>query len=162
MEEELAENFGVVFERYCCIQGKRKVLEMEGAGMVIDSNIFIEHLRAKDKSKTTLRKIPIEQPLFISSVTLYELLMGSTTAEKWNDAEKAVIGLPILPFDDLIAKKAAKIFLDLKKSNNVIEFRDIFIAATVMVHNLTLLTKNSSDFSRIKTLTIIRPEELNF
>ncbi|SEP39033.1 hypothetical protein SAMN05428947_113191 [Mucilaginibacter sp. OK283] len=44
--------------------------------MVIDTGIFIEHLRAKDKLGTTLYKISDNTELFISSVSLYGLYMG--------------------------------------------------------------------------------------
>lgn len=44
--------------------------------MVIDTGIFIEHLRAKDKLKTRLYNLPTDIELFISSVSLYELYMG--------------------------------------------------------------------------------------
>ncbi len=53
--------------------------------MVIDTGIFIEHLRAKDKFKTSLYLIPENTELFISSVSLYELYMGATTKEKEKD-----------------------------------------------------------------------------
>ena len=50
--------------------------------MVVDTGIFIEHLRAKDKTSTTLFNIADEPELFISAVSLYELYMGATTNEK--------------------------------------------------------------------------------
>jgi len=50
--------------------------------MVIDTGVFIEHLRAKDKFKTSLYLIPENTELFISSVSLYELYMGAITKEK--------------------------------------------------------------------------------
>ena len=53
---------------------------MESSGMVVDTSIFIEFLRAKDKTKTALFQVPNEGQLYISSVTLYELLMGAVTA----------------------------------------------------------------------------------
>jgi tRNA(fMet)-specific endonuclease VapC len=50
---------------------------MESPGMVVDTSIFIEFLRAKDKTKTALYLIPDDAQIYISSVTLYELLMGA-------------------------------------------------------------------------------------
>ncbi len=44
--------------------------------VVVDTGIFIEFLRAKIKAKTQLFQIADERELLISSVTLYELLMG--------------------------------------------------------------------------------------
>lgn len=53
--------------------------------MVIDTSVFIEFLRATDKTRTTLYKIPGDSQIFISSVTLYELLIGATSEEKKTD-----------------------------------------------------------------------------
>ena len=58
---------------------------MERPGMVVDTSIFIEFLRAKDKAKTVLFQIPEIDHIYISSVTLYELLIGANTPEKIND-----------------------------------------------------------------------------
>jgi predicted nucleic acid-binding protein len=58
---------------------------MESSGMVVDTSIFIEFLRAKDKTKTALFLIPNDQQIYISSVTLYELLMGASTPDKISD-----------------------------------------------------------------------------
>ena len=51
---------------------------MESSRVVIDTNIFIDYLRAKDKKNTDLYKIPNSKRIYISSVTLYELLIGAT------------------------------------------------------------------------------------
>ena len=53
--------------------------------MVIDTNLFIEHLRAKDKTSTALYALSENEDLYISAVTLYELYMGATSIEKIND-----------------------------------------------------------------------------
>ena len=55
---------------------------MENRRMVIDTGIFIEYLRAKNKTKTILFNIPEDVEIYISAVTLYELLMGATSEEK--------------------------------------------------------------------------------
>ena len=125
---------------------------MESSGLVVDTNIFIEHLRAKDKTKTALYKISANPHLQISSVTLYELLMGATTDEKWKDVKLLTEDLAILPVTGEIAVAAAKIYLRLRKLNKMIEFRDIFIAATCIVHGVPLKTKDKKHFSRIQGL----------
>jgi tRNA(fMet)-specific endonuclease VapC len=123
--------------------------------MVIDTGIFIEHLRAKDKLKSTLYNLPSDVELFISSVTLYELYMGATTPEKENDIKLITEDLSILPFSDSVAVEAARIYHRLRLSNKMIEFRDIFISATCLVNDLPLVTLNRKHFDRIKGLKII-------
>ncbi|MCF2491294.1 PIN domain-containing protein [Dyadobacter sp. CY347] len=46
--------------------------------MVVDTGLFIEHLRKSDKSKTTLASLPNDASIFVSAVTVYELMMGAT------------------------------------------------------------------------------------
>lgn len=123
--------------------------------MVADTGIFIDYLRAIDKSKTILYRLPDDSELCISSVTLYELYIGANTPEKWKEVQVLMSDLPVLPFDKSISEKSATVFLDLKQKNKLIEFRDIFIGATALVHNLPILTKNTKHFSRIENLSLI-------
>lgn len=60
--------------------------------MVVDTSIFIEFLRAKDKTKTVLFQIPETDHIYISSVTLYELLIGANTPAKINDIKYLLKG----------------------------------------------------------------------
>jgi len=48
-------------------------------------SIFIEFLRAKDKSNTILAKLEHDRQLFISSVTRFELMAGATSEDKKQD-----------------------------------------------------------------------------
>ncbi|NGM66838.1 type II toxin-antitoxin system VapC family toxin [Sphingobacterium sp. SGR-19] len=124
--------------------------------MVADTGIFIEHLRAKDKLSTTLYKIADGTDIYLSSVTLYELHMGATTLEKVKDVETITESFITLPFTDQVAQKAAEIYHVLRKRNQMIEFRDIFIAATCLVHDLPIVTLNKKHFKRIDNLKILR------
>jgi len=122
--------------------------------MVIDTSVFIEFLRVKDKTKTTLYSIVENKQLFISSITLYELYMGATTHEKKNDIIKLTGDLPVLAFDEIAAKKAADIYHDLRVKNKMIGFRDIFIGATCLVYEMPVKTINKKDFERIDGINI--------
>jgi len=54
-----------------------------------------------------------------------------------------------IDFDDEIAMVAASMFRKLKRNNQIIDYRDIFIAATAKVHRLTIATLNINNFDRI-------------
>ncbi len=128
---------------------------MESPGMVVDTSIFIEFLRAKDKTKTVLFLIPETDHIYISSVTLYELLIGANTPQKVNDIKILTEGLPVLAFNEDVASKAAEIYLQLRQQNKLIEFRDIFIAATCIVNDLPVKTLNFKHFERIEGLSLV-------
>jgi predicted nucleic acid-binding protein len=122
--------------------------------MVVDTSIFIEFLRAKDKTKTALFLIPEDEQIYIASVTLYELLMGATTPDKIADIKILTDEIPVLPFNAEVAEKSAEIYHQLRQLNKMIEFRDIFIAATCIVNNLPVRTLNKKHFDRIQELNV--------
>ena len=124
--------------------------------MVADTGIFIEHLRAKDKLSTTLYKIAENIDIYISAVTVYELYMGATTKDKEKDVRNITENFTVLPFTDNVAQKAAELYHKLRLSNQMVEFRDIFIAATCIVHELPIVTLNKKHFKRIDGLKILR------
>ena len=127
---------------------------MESSRVVVDTSIFIDYLRAKDKKNTELYKIPGTKKIYISSVTLYELLMGATNELKRQDVQLLTEDTIILPFDEEVSIQASRIYHDLRKTNKIIDFRDIFIAATCLIHNLPIKTTNKKHFQRIKELKI--------
>jgi tRNA(fMet)-specific endonuclease VapC len=123
--------------------------------MVIDTGLFIEHIRAKNKLNTTLYLLPESSELFISAVSLYELYMGAATPDKENDIRTITEDLQVLPLNNFVAIKAARLYHSLKQQNKLIEFRDIFIAATCIVNDMPLATLNKKHFQRINELELI-------
>jgi tRNA(fMet)-specific endonuclease VapC len=79
---------------------------------------------------------------------------GATTSEKEADVSLITKGMQILHFTDKVAYKAAQIYNLLKNQNKLIEFRDIFIAATCIVNELPLVTLNKKHFNRIAELKL--------
>lgn len=127
---------------------------MESTGLVIDTGIFVEYLRKPEKSKTILASLPNDASLFVSAVTVYELMMGATNDQKKKDVETLLDGISILPFDEEVSLKAADIYHNLRRRNLMIEFRDIFIAATAIIFQLPIKTLNKDHFQRIETLEL--------
>jgi tRNA(fMet)-specific endonuclease VapC len=127
---------------------------MESTGLVIDTGIFIDYLRKTEKSKTILASLPNDSSLFVSAVTVYELMMGATNEQKKKDVETLLEGISVLPFDEEVSVKAAEIYHNLRRRNLMIEFRDIFIAATALIFQLPIKTLNKDHFQRIETLEL--------
>ena len=125
---------------------------MERSKVVVDTCVFIDFLRAKDKKTTVLYNIPANKQIYISSVTLYELLMGATNEQKEEDIRLLTEGLVVLPFDEDVSRRASEIYHHLRKENKMIEFRDIFIAATCLVYSIPIITTNKNHFQRIQGL----------
>jgi toxin FitB len=97
-----------------------------------------------------------EDQVFLSVVTLTELRYGiermpAGTRRKQLD-EWLHHDLPIrfegriLPIDELVAHACGKIVARREALGRPIELMDAFVAATSEVHQLTLVTRNASDF----------------
>lgn len=123
--------------------------------MVIDTSLLIEHLRSKDKSKTTLFNLSSTDLRYVSSVTVYELFAGATDASKIASVRHELQGLLILPFTAEVSEKAGEIFRNLRAKGQMIEATDIFIAATALVNNLPVKTLNVRHFSRVQGLVVV-------
>ena len=123
--------------------------------MVIDTSVFIEFLRAKDKSATSFWAIPDGTTLFVSTVTLYELYMGATRPDKWHDIQELLSNIIILPLTKQISEEAARVYQELRSRNALIEHRDIFIGSTALVHNLPIKSLNQKHFEKIKGLVLL-------
>ena len=123
--------------------------------MVIDTSIFIEYLRSKDRTNTALAKLPTETVLYVSSITAFELYSGATDIKKRQDIDTLLQGIFILPLNTDIAKNAGFIYQDLRRRGNMIEVTDILIAATALENDLPIKTLNTSHFQRIPGLVIL-------
>jgi predicted nucleic acid-binding protein len=80
--------------------------------------------------------------------------MGATNEQKRDDVHLLTEDVIVLPFGEEVSIKASEIYHELRSTNKMIEFRDIFIAATCLVYNMSILTTNISHFQRINGLQV--------
>jgi tRNA(fMet)-specific endonuclease VapC len=124
--------------------------------ILLDSSVLIELFRNKAKDKTFFYKLSQSHNNFgISSITNYEIGIGNRKShfKYW---EKLTEHLIIIPFDKDCSLTAIKIYLDLLKSNKLIDLADILIGATALTNRLPLATLNMKHFERIKNLEIVK------
>jgi len=103
---------------------------------------------------------------FISSVTVYELEVGILLMERRDRAQGAVLRawmdrqvLPrfegrILSIDTDVARRAAALHVPDPRPE-----RDAFIAATALVHGMTVVTRNAADYAPTG-VQVLNPWEL--
>lgn len=122
--------------------------------ILLDTSVLIELFRTKDKGKTLFYKLAKKEQVFaISSITHYEILIGSNDMQNefWDNLFSALV---IIPFDALCSTSAVNIYKDLKSKSKMIELADLAIAATALANNIELATLNTKHFSHIKDLKI--------
>ncbi len=100
----------------------------------------------------------------VSAITIHELEHGVLLAERvdpprgailrrWLDESvAAAFAGRILPVDEVVARHAAALHVP-----DPAPFRDALIAATAMVHRLSVVTRNVRDFQRFDQLQVIDP-----
>lgn len=102
--------------------------------------------------------------MFMSVISLHELEHGALLAERSDPAKGAILRTwldssvnpafedRLLPVNAEVARHAAALHVP-----NPAPFRDALIAATALHHNMTVITRNTSDFDRFTDLTVTNP-----
>lgn len=92
----------------------------------------------------------------ISAITEIELLCWKTATDKdMQILENFLQEIEIIEISQTIKYKTAAI----RKTYNI-KLADAIIAATGLIHNLNLVTRNSKDFENVKELTLINPWDM--
>ncbi|MDR1020368.1 MAG: PIN domain-containing protein [Synergistaceae bacterium] len=124
---------------------------------LLDTSICIYFLRQHPQVIRHIQQYDVED-LAISIITLAELLFGAyNSSQIENNINRIKFITERTRLLDLTPKATgiyAEIKAILRKSGNIIDDLDIFIGATAIENNLTLVTDNGQHFSRIKGLRI--------
>lgn len=123
--------------------------------LMVDSTILIDYFRKTDKANSKLvSHFRNYDRLYISSVTEFEVVNGATQAhlQFWDGM---LARFTILDFDSKAARQAANIVAQLKAKRKTIDKPDLFIAATAVIHGLTLDTLNIKHFIHIDSLNLL-------
>ena len=133
---------------------------MATPGVLIDTSIVIEYLRKQNKQKSILYNIVNSYDLYLSTIVEFELYTGATDAQKRRDVQEVLTWGIVLPLTSDVAQTAATIYQQLRAKNQLIDIRDILIAATAVAHNLPLMTLNTAHFNRIGGLQFLSPPQI--
>jgi len=127
-----------------------------GVRYLIDTNAAIDFLNNKlpQNGKRLLAGVVDENPL-LSVVTKIEMLRFLAPPQAYDTIVDFVGDCTILGLDDIVVDRT--VFVCRQKR---IKLPDGIIAATALVHNLVLITRNVSDFKGIDGLKVLNPWEV--
>lgn len=122
----------------------------------LDTNICIYYIKGLYELKTKFEEVGPEN-CFISEITLAELKFGVAKSDAKKKNQKALENflsgiqiLPIFPALDIYAEEKAR----LQKAGKIIDDFDLLIGATAVSFDLTMVTNNTSHFSRVKEIVL--------
>ncbi|HSW70843.1 MAG TPA: type II toxin-antitoxin system VapC family toxin [Gammaproteobacteria bacterium] len=137
---------------------------------LLDTNVISELRKAKsrniDKNVAKWAQHVSAASLFLSVITILELETGILSVARRDSTQAAVLRTwmdthvfptfseRILPFDVAVAQRCAKLHVPDRKSD-----RDAIIAATALVHGMTMVTRNVKDYEQIG-VELVNPWEV--
>ncbi|MCL2284297.1 MAG: type II toxin-antitoxin system VapC family toxin [Fibromonadales bacterium] len=121
-----------------------------GTKYLLDTNVILDFMGKKfsENVQSVIAEI-IDEEINMSLITKIELL-GFPDVKQ--DLIDFVSFANVLPLNDEVVNKTIELRRKHKK-----KMPDIIIAATAIVHNLTIATRNVDDFKNIENLSVWNP-----
>jgi predicted nucleic acid-binding protein len=128
-----------------------------GQKYLIDSNVLIGYMAGLIPLKgSNFVENLFNSQFLISVVTKIEVLGYNDLPHKMSAMSNFVSLSEILPLNEDVTEKT----IELKRSFRKMKLGDAIIAATAIVDNLVLITRNVGDFKIIPSLTVLNPYEM--
>ena len=125
---------------------------------LLDTNACVGILNNTSESLISRAKRCAPSEIVLCSVVKAELVYGarhsSRVSENLVSLESFFAPYTSLPFDDRCAEHYGLIRADLAREGRTVGPNDVMIAATARAHDLTLVTHNVKEFSRIVGLRV--------
>lgn len=132
----------------------------QSVGSVIDTVVLVAAERGRLDLPTLLRNRPHDR-YHISVITVSELLHGLHRANdeivrtrRQNFIDQILRDYPVLDITLSVAQVHAPLWANLQASGQIIGPHDLWIAATCLAYDLSLVTANLREFSRVPGLQI--------
>lgn len=119
----------------------------------LDTNAILYYLKDDSNAVSLLREIfSHEAPLYVSAITELELFAySSLSAQEESLIEYILTTISIIPLDSHIARLASVL-----RRQYRLKVPDSVIAATAMHTGSTLITRNTRDFKKVTSLSLLK------
>ena len=124
----------------------------------LDTDLLIAILRGKKEAYNRVTELDEEAKGATTAINAFEVFFGAhksaMKSENVKEASKLLDRLEVIPLDLASSRKAGEISAALVAKGETIDYRDAMIAGIAIENNLTLVTRNKSHFTRIKSLKL--------
>jgi tRNA(fMet)-specific endonuclease VapC len=125
---------------------------------LFDTNVCIKLINGSSAKVAKRLRVTAPDEIRLSSIARAELLFGAYrsahVAENVRLVERFCRPYVSLSFDDACAQHYGVLRADLARRGMPIGPNDLFIASTALAHELTLVTHNVAEFSRVVGLKL--------
>ena len=138
--------------------------------LVLDTNIISETIKISPNQNVIAWLLKNEQNLYLTSITVGELLTGVFRLPQGKRREKLLLAIEriigsyqsrVLPYDASSARSYVMFLEQAHEQGRLLTVEDGMIAAICSDNSATLVTRNTKDFEYLG-LTLINPFETNF
>lgn len=127
---------------------------MERGRVLADTSLFIDHLRARDKTATALYLLTQSAQVETCAIVASEIFYGARTISAEQQAWSVLRPFVIHPFTIEMAARQSVIIQGLGKMNRIPDIRDAMIGATALELSLPLATLNRRHFEHIPGIAL--------
>lgn len=126
--------------------------------VLVDTDILIDVLRSIDTTIAILQATQASSTLCISVVTQMELIVGCRNPRELQSLERFLQSFEVISITKAISEQGVQLLRQYRLSHGLL-IPDTLIAATSLVAEYALLTKNQSDYRFIQDLNLLPFEE---
>lgn len=121
---------------------------------VVDTDILIDVGRGIQNVVDYLDQLERQSKLAISAITQMELMVGCRNKTELRELERFLQRFHLFKVNEMISDQANTLVKQYRLSHGLL-IPDAFIAATALVWNVPLVSKNQRDYRFIKTLNLL-------
>lgn len=128
-------------------------------GIVVDSDVLIDHLRGKEYAVNKIKELERNEELATTDINAFELYFGAYNSKEKNRNLSATKGLlktlVLLHTQEEAMEIAGRLLAQRYAKGRPIEIRDLLIAAITMQKGCSLLSNNKEHFEGIEGLQLL-------
>ena len=125
---------------------------------LVDTGVFSLMVKGQDASINTRLQTLAKGEAMLSVITAGEFYYGVAHApvSKLRDqrAQRLLDFFGLLPLDAEVAASYGTVRADLRRTGTPIGPNDLWLAAQALAHGLTMVTRNTREFERVKGLKV--------
>ena len=127
---------------------------MASGRVLVDTSLFIEHLRSREKSATTLYRLQETAEPETGAIVAAELFYGARRQGSEEQVAAVLEPFFIHDFTSAMAARLPGIVQAMLRDNRTADLRDLMIAATALETGLPVATLNKKHFECISGIEI--------